>query len=72
MEHLEDEQNSQDGVIPITQEELSIKIFGPRLGYVTGHGMRSSSSNKSIVRLGDNFAYVTLLEQKVQEQADQI
>ncbi|GFS40056.1 hypothetical protein Acr_00g0066430 [Actinidia rufa] len=59
MEHLEAEQNSQDGAIPMTQEELSIKVFGPRSGYVTGLGMRPSSSSRSIVGLGDNITYVT-------------
>ncbi|XP_057511124.1 uncharacterized protein LOC130793447 isoform X2 [Actinidia eriantha] len=72
MEHLEAEQNLQDGAIPMTQEELSIKVFGPRSGYVTGLGMRPSSSSRSIVGLGDNITYVTQLEQKVQEQAEQI
>ncbi|GFS35696.1 hypothetical protein Acr_00g0041600 [Actinidia rufa] len=72
IEHLEAEQNSQDGAIPMTQEELSIKVFGPRSGYVTGLGMRPSSSSRSIVGLGDNITYVKQLEQKVQEQADQI
>ena len=72
MEHLEAEQNLQDSAIPMTQEELSIKVFGPRSGYVTGLGMRPSSSSRSIARLGDNITYVTQLEQKVQEQADQI
>ncbi|GFS41463.1 hypothetical protein Acr_00g0074510 [Actinidia rufa] len=56
----------------MTQEELSIKVYGPRSGYVTGLGMRPFSSNKSIVGFGDNITYVTQLEQKVQEQANQI
>ncbi|PSS02609.1 putative transposase, Ptta/En/Spm, plant protein [Actinidia chinensis var. chinensis] len=72
MEHLEAEQNSQDGAIPMTQEELSIKVFGPRSGYVTGLGMRPSSSSRSIVGLGNNITYVTEMEQKVQWQAEQI
>ena len=72
IEQIEVEQNSQDGAISITQEELFIKVFGRRSGYVTGLGMRYSSSSKSIVGHGDNIKYVTQLEQKVQEQADQI
>ena len=64
------EQNSKEGAIPITQEELSIKVFGRRSGYVTRLGMRSSSSSRSIVGHGDNIKYVTQLEQKVQQQAD--
>ncbi|XP_057466711.1 uncharacterized protein LOC130756239 isoform X2 [Actinidia eriantha] len=72
IEQIEVEQNSQDGAIPITQEELSIKVFGRKSGYVTGLGMRPSSSSRNIVGHGDNIKYVTQLEQKVQEQADQI
>ncbi|GFS37698.1 hypothetical protein Acr_00g0053520 [Actinidia rufa] len=59
MEHLEVEQNSQDGAIPMTQEELSIKVFRPRSSYVMGLGMRHSSFSRSIVGLGDNITYVT-------------
>ncbi|GFS44235.1 hypothetical protein Acr_00g0089310 [Actinidia rufa] len=69
---LKDARGERDGAIPMTQEELSIKVFGPRSGYVTGLGMRPSSSSRSIVGLGDNITYVKQLEQKVQEQADQI
>ncbi|XP_057484017.1 uncharacterized protein LOC130770553 [Actinidia eriantha] len=72
IEQIEVEQNSQDGAIPITQEELSIKVFGRKSGYVTGLGTRPSSSSRNIVGHGDNIKYVTQLEQKVQEQADQI
>ncbi|PSS19232.1 Coagulation factor V light chain like [Actinidia chinensis var. chinensis] len=72
IEQIEVEQNLQNGAIPITQEELSIKVFGRRSGYVTGLGLRSSSSSRSIVGHVNNIKYVTQLEQKVQEQADQI
>ena len=72
MEHLEAEQNSLDGEIPITQKELSIKVFEPRSAYVMGLGMKPSSSSWSIVWLRNYITYVTQLEQKVQEQADQI
>ncbi|XP_057465540.1 uncharacterized protein LOC130786570 isoform X2 [Actinidia eriantha] len=72
IEQIEVEQNSQDGAIPLTQEELSIKVFGRKSGYVTGLGMRPSSSSRNIVGHGDNIKYVTQLEQKVQEQVDEI
>ncbi|GFZ14745.1 hypothetical protein Acr_24g0009350 [Actinidia rufa] len=72
MEHLKAKQHSQDNAISMTQEELSIKVLGPRSGYVTGFGMRPSSSSRSIVGLGDNITYVTQLEQKVQKQVEQI
>ena len=51
---------------------MSIKVFGRRSGYVTGLGMRPSSTSRNIVGHGENIKYVTQLEQKVQEQADQI
>ncbi|GFS42895.1 hypothetical protein Acr_00g0082380 [Actinidia rufa] len=54
IEQIEVEQNLQDGAIPITQEELFIKVFGRRSGYVIGLGMRPSSSSKSIDGHGDN------------------
>ncbi|KAG5557198.1 hypothetical protein RHGRI_007464 [Rhododendron griersonianum] len=67
MVQIEIEHNAQEGAIPITQEELSIKGLKARSGYVKGLGIRPSSS----IRIG-NGEYVTHLEGKVQEQADKI
>ncbi|KAG5547720.1 hypothetical protein RHGRI_013418 [Rhododendron griersonianum] len=67
MVQIEIEHNAQEGAIPITQEELSVKGLKARSGYVKGLGIRPSSS----IRIG-NGEYVTHLEGKVQEQADKI
>ncbi|KAG5524076.1 hypothetical protein RHGRI_030918 [Rhododendron griersonianum] len=67
MVQIEIEHNAQEGAIPITQEELSVKGLKAKLGYVKGLGIRPSSSIRTV-----NREYVTHLEGKVQEQAEKI
>ncbi|KAH7864852.1 hypothetical protein Vadar_034637 [Vaccinium darrowii] len=59
MEKIEVEHNSQEGAVPMTQEDLSIKVFKKRSGYVKGLGMRPSSSVRTYV---NSYEYVTNLE----------
>ncbi|XP_058216439.1 uncharacterized protein LOC131327348 isoform X1 [Rhododendron vialii] len=70
---IEAEYNSQDGAVPITQEELSVKVFKVKSGYLKGLGMRPSSIVRSII-VGsvNNNEYVTHLEKKVNEQDELI
>lgn len=65
MEKIEAKHNSQEGAIPMTQEDLSIKVFKKRSGYIKGLGMRPSSSVRTYV---NSYKYVTNLEKKVQER----
>ncbi|KAI8556925.1 hypothetical protein RHMOL_Rhmol05G0294500 [Rhododendron molle] len=67
MVRIEIEHNEQEGAIPITQEELSVKGLKAKSGYVKGLGIRHSSSIRTV-----NREYVTHLEGKVQEQAEKI
>ncbi|KAG5558129.1 hypothetical protein RHGRI_008148 [Rhododendron griersonianum] len=67
MVQIEIEHNAQEGAIPITQEELSVKGLKAKSGYVKGLGIRPSSSIRTV-----NREYVTHLEGKVQEQAEKI
>ncbi|XP_058216442.1 uncharacterized protein LOC131327348 isoform X2 [Rhododendron vialii] len=62
-----------DGAVPITQEELSVKVFKVKSGYLKGLGMRPSSIVRSII-VGsvNNNEYVTHLEKKVNEQDELI
>ncbi|KAG5549155.1 hypothetical protein RHGRI_014503 [Rhododendron griersonianum] len=70
---IEAEHNSQDGAVPITQEELSVKAFKAKSGYLKGLGMRPSSTVRStIVGSVNNNEYVTHLEKKVDEQDELI
>ncbi|XP_058191477.1 uncharacterized protein LOC131308554 isoform X1 [Rhododendron vialii] len=57
MVKIETEHNAQEGAIPITQDELSVKGLKARSGYVKGLGIRSSSSIRIV-----NGEYVTHLE----------
>lgn len=66
-EHL-----SQTGVIPLSQEELSVKVLKPRSGYVKGLGLRPSSSMKTIVAPAENSDYVQRLEMQIAQQNEQI
>ncbi|KAG5523800.1 hypothetical protein RHGRI_030705 [Rhododendron griersonianum] len=67
------EHNSQNGAVPITQEELSVKVFKAKSGYLKGLGMRPSSTVRStIVGSVNNNEYVTHLEKKVDEQDELI
>ncbi|KAI8569597.1 hypothetical protein RHMOL_Rhmol02G0290200 [Rhododendron molle] len=67
MVQIETEHNAQEGAIPITQEELSVKGLKARSGYVKGLGIRPSSFIRTV-----KGEYVTHLEGKVQEQAKKI
>ncbi|KAI8564112.1 hypothetical protein RHMOL_Rhmol03G0157000 [Rhododendron molle] len=67
MVRIEIEHNEQEGAIPITQEEFSIRGLKAKSGYVKGLGIRPSSSIRTV-----NREYVTHLEGKVQEQAEKI
>ncbi|KAI8526180.1 hypothetical protein RHMOL_Rhmol13G0288900 [Rhododendron molle] len=67
MVQIETEHNAQEGAIPITQEELSVKGLKARSGYVKGLGIRPSSSIRTV-----KGEYVTHLEGKVQDQAKKI
>ncbi|KAI8530253.1 hypothetical protein RHMOL_Rhmol11G0042000 [Rhododendron molle] len=67
MVRIEIEHNEQEGAIPITQEELSVKGLKAKSGYVKRLGIRPSSSIRTV-----NREYVTHLEGKVQEQAEKI
>ncbi|KAG5536866.1 hypothetical protein RHGRI_024338 [Rhododendron griersonianum] len=70
---IEAEHNSQDGAVLITQEELSVKVFKAKSGYLKGLGMRPSSTVRStIVGSVNNNEYVTHLEKKVDEQDELI
>ncbi|KAI8524276.1 hypothetical protein RHMOL_Rhmol13G0137700 [Rhododendron molle] len=70
---IEAEHNSQDGAVPITQGELSVKVFKAKSGYFKGLGMRPSSTVRStIVESVNNNEYVTHLEKKVDEQDELI
>ncbi|XP_028057935.1 uncharacterized protein LOC114261821 [Camellia sinensis] len=66
-EHL-----SQTGVIPLSQEELSVKVLKPRSGYVKGLGLRPSSSMKTTVVPAENSDYVQRLEMQIAQQNEQI
>ncbi|XP_028082603.1 uncharacterized protein LOC114283924 [Camellia sinensis] len=66
-EHL-----SQTGVIPLSQEELSVKVLKPRSGYVKGLGLRPSSSMKTTVAPAENSDYVQRLEMQIAQQNEQI
>ncbi|XP_028063463.1 uncharacterized protein LOC114266737 [Camellia sinensis] len=59
-EHL-----SQTGVIPLSQEELSVKVLKPRSGHVKGLGLRPSSSMKTTVVPAENSDYVQRLEMQI-------
>ncbi|THF97443.1 hypothetical protein TEA_003432 [Camellia sinensis var. sinensis] len=50
------------GAIPLTSEELSVKVLQPRSGYVKGLNMRPSSSMKTTVAPIENSDYTQRLE----------
>ena len=66
-EHL-----SQTSMIPLTPEELSVKVFHPRPGYVKGLGMRPSSFVNTTVAPAENIDYVQRLELQIAQQNKQI
>ncbi|CAL5434982.1 unnamed protein product [Camellia sinensis] len=62
---------SRPGVVPITPEELSVKVLKPRSGYVKGLGLRRSFSVRTTSASTDSD-YVRCLEMEIQEQKEQI
>ncbi|THG17395.1 hypothetical protein TEA_011900 [Camellia sinensis var. sinensis] len=62
---------SQPGVVPITPEELSVKVLKPRSGYVKGLGLRRSFSIRTTSASTDSD-YVRRLEMEIQEQKEEI
>ncbi|KAL7207457.1 hypothetical protein ACSBR1_029414 [Camellia fascicularis] len=67
VEHL-----SQTGAIPLTPEELLVKVLKPRSSYVKELGMRPSSSMKTIVAPAENSDYVERLEMQIAQKNEQI
>ncbi|KAL7173764.1 hypothetical protein ACSBR2_033092 [Camellia fascicularis] len=68
---IQDEHCSQPGVVPITPEELSVKVLKRRSGYFKGLGLRPSFSVKITSALTDSD-YVRCLEMEIQEQKKKI
>ncbi|KAL7219309.1 hypothetical protein ACSBR2_012393 [Camellia fascicularis] len=68
---IQDEHCSQHGVVPITLEELSVKVFKRRSGYVKRLGLRPSFSFKT-TSASANSDYVRRLEMEIQEQNEEI
>ncbi|THG18006.1 hypothetical protein TEA_001401 [Camellia sinensis var. sinensis] len=71
-EETQAEHLSQTSVIPLSPEELSVKVLKPRSGYVKGLGLRPSSSMKTIVAPAKNSDYVQCLEMQIAQQNEQI
>ena len=64
---------SQPGSIPLTAEELSIKVLKPRSGYVKGLGMRPSSSIRRTTTIyAETYDYVKRLKMQIETQKEQI
>ncbi|GMQ11845.1 hypothetical protein CsSME_00054324 [Camellia sinensis var. sinensis] len=68
---IQAEHCSRPGVVPITPEELSVKVLKPRSGYVKGLGLRRSFSVRTTSASTDSD-YVRRLEMEIQEQKEQI
>ncbi|XP_028093425.1 polygalacturonate 4-alpha-galacturonosyltransferase-like [Camellia sinensis] len=68
---IQAEHCSRPGVVPITPEELSVKVLKPRSGYVKGLGLRRSFSVRTTSASTDS-GYVRRLEMEIQEQNEQI
>ncbi|XP_028087369.1 uncharacterized protein LOC114288081 [Camellia sinensis] len=68
---IQDEHCSQPGVVPITPEELSVKVLKPRSGYVKGLWLRRSFSVRTTSASTDSD-YVRRLEMEIQEQKEEI
>ncbi|THG07424.1 hypothetical protein TEA_025537 [Camellia sinensis var. sinensis] len=66
-EHL-----SQTSAIPLTPEELSVKVLQPRPGYVKGLGMRPSFFVNTTVAPAENSDHVQCLELQIAQQKEQI
>ncbi|KAL7200019.1 hypothetical protein ACSBR2_022180 [Camellia fascicularis] len=65
------EHYSQPGIVPITPEELSVKVLKRRSGYVKGLGLRPSFSVRTTSGSTDSD-YVRCLEMEIQEQKEEI
>uniref|UniRef100_A0A2N9GCW6 Transposase-associated domain-containing protein n=1 Tax=Fagus sylvatica TaxID=28930 RepID=A0A2N9GCW6_FAGSY len=63
---VQEEHLSDPNTIPLTPEEVSVRILKPRSGYVKGLGMRPSSSLK-IMSSSTSNAYVRQLEECIVE-----
>ncbi|THG05926.1 hypothetical protein TEA_006357 [Camellia sinensis var. sinensis] len=61
----------QPDVVPITPEELSVKVLKPRSGYVKGLRLRRSFSVRTTSASTGND-YVRHLEMEIQEQKEEI
>ncbi|KAF5932771.1 hypothetical protein HYC85_028942, partial [Camellia sinensis] len=68
---IQAEHCSKPGVVPITPEELSVKVLKPRSGYVKGLGLRRSFSVRTTSASTDSD-YVRRLEMEIQEQKEEI
>ncbi|KAL7214619.1 hypothetical protein ACSBR1_026917 [Camellia fascicularis] len=68
---IQAEHCSQPGVVPITPEELFVKVLKPRSGYVKGLGLRRSFSVRT-TNASTNSDYVRRLEMEIQEQKKEI
>ncbi|KAL7163580.1 hypothetical protein ACSBR2_039651 [Camellia fascicularis] len=68
---IQAEHCSQPGVVPITPEELSVKVLKPRSGYVKGLGLRRSFSVRTTSASTDSD-YVRRLEMEIQKQKEEI
>ncbi|KAL7202771.1 hypothetical protein ACSBR1_034271 [Camellia fascicularis] len=62
---------SEPGVVPITPEELSVKVLKPGSGYVKGLGLGHSFSVRT-TSASTNSDYVRRLEMEIQEQKEEI
>jgi hypothetical protein len=60
---VQEEHLADPNTIPLTPEEVSIRVLKPRSGYVKGLGMRPSSSFKT----KSSSAYVKQLEECIIE-----
>ena len=63
---MRDEHNSQPDVVPLTHEELSVKVLKPRAGYVKGIGLRPSSSLRATTTNTPSTDYVKQLETEIE------
>ncbi|THG07199.1 hypothetical protein TEA_012005 [Camellia sinensis var. sinensis] len=68
---IQAEHCSEPGVVPITLEELSVKVLKPRSGYVKGLGLRRSFSVRTTSASTDSD-YVRHLEMEIQKQKEEI
>ena len=69
---MRDEHNSQPDVVPLTHEELSVKVLKPRASYVKGIGLRPSSSLRATTTNTPSTDYVKQLETEIDKQKDQL